>query len=209
MLKPRKSAQIPDSLAASTEDHWLADAKKESCKLSDGNLCNQDLSLFATDCLVERTSFRGSRLHHAVLRDVRFVGCDFSNADLARAKLKRVEFVNCRLTGLRAMESEWPETLIEDCEASYAQFTDSKMQQCEFVGSICRDIDLRGTNLNSTKFERTDLSRGDLTRAVLTDTDLRGAEIESIMLRAGDLAGAIVTPAQAIELARFFGLKVR
>jgi len=196
-------------MTASTAELWRSDAKKEDCSLYDGDLSRTDLSLFAAGCLVERCSFSGASLPHAALRDVRFVGCDFSNADLRRAKLRRVEFIDCRMTGLKSLEAEWVETLIENCECSYLQLTDSKMPVSELRGCSLADADFRGVSLKDSTFERCNLARVDLTRATLTDTDFRGAEIDGITLRAGDLNGAIVSAAQAIELARFFGVKVR
>ena len=53
------------------------------------------------------------------------------------------------------------------------------------------------------------LVRADLTGAKLKGADLRGADIEGITARAEDVRGAIVTPAQAMELARLLGLVIR
>ncbi len=52
-------------------------------------------------------------------------------------------------------------------------------------------------------------NQADLTGAKLRGTDFRGADIEGITVRAEDLRGAVVTPAQAIELARLLGIVIR
>ena len=51
--------------------------------------------------------------------------------------------------------------------------------------------------------------RADLTGAKLEGADLRGAELEGLIARAEDVRGAIVTPAQAMDLARLLGLDIR
>jgi uncharacterized protein YjbI with pentapeptide repeats len=53
------------------------------------------------------------------------------------------------------------------------------------------------------------LNRADFTGAKLRKADLRGADIEAIAVRAEDVAGAIVTPAQAMELSRLLGLVIK
>jgi Pentapeptide repeats (8 copies) len=45
----------------------------------------------------------GTRLPDARLRDVRFERCDLSGASFARARLERVELVDCRLAGVRSI----------------------------------------------------------------------------------------------------------
>jgi uncharacterized protein YjbI with pentapeptide repeats len=53
------------------------------------------------------------------------------------------------------------------------------------------------------------LNRADFTGSRLRKADLRAAEIDGIIVRAEDVAGAIVTPAQAMELSRLLGLVVK
>ena len=62
-------------------------------------------SVFFEACVLKRLNFSRSGLHGLRLKDVRLVECDFANAEVIGLKAQRVEFVNCRLTGLRAIEA--------------------------------------------------------------------------------------------------------
>ena len=93
--------------------------------------------------------------------------------------------------------------------ARYGQLTDGRLTACEFKGSGFQDADFQGANLEGLRTERVNFSRCNLCGAKLKDADLRGADIEGLLVRAEDVRGAIVTPPQAMELARLLGLVIR
>ena len=121
----------------------------------------------------------------------------------------RVEFVDCRLIGMKALECRLEDILLERCDARYAQFNDGSFRSSDFTDTQLQETDFREANLENTRWARSDLSRADLTGARLTGSDLRGAILDGVILNAPDVAGAIVSPAQAMELARLLGLVVR
>lgn len=140
---------------------------------------------------------------------MRLINCDFSNAVLRGFEARRVEFLDCRLIGMRAIECRWDDVLVERCDARYAQFRDGHLRTCEFRGSHLGECDLAGADLAATRFANVMLQRADLTGAKLRGADLRGADIEGVALRAEDAEGAIVSAAQAMDLARLLGLIIR
>ena len=160
-------------------------------------------------CGIERVSFANRVVHRFRAADSRFVNCDFSNATLRGLEAARVEFIGCRLIGLKAIECRWHDVLVEDCDARYGQLTDGRLTACEFKGSGFQDADFQGANLEGLRTERVNFSRCNLSGAKLKDADLRGADIEGLLVRSEDVRGAIVTPPQAMELARLLGLVIR
>jgi len=60
-------------------------------------------SVILERCILRRVSFAQSRIASLSLKDVRLVECDFANAEANALKAVRVEFLNCRLTGFRAV----------------------------------------------------------------------------------------------------------
>jgi uncharacterized protein YjbI with pentapeptide repeats len=137
------------------------------------------------------------------------IRCDLSNAEVRAFDARRVEFIECRLTGLHAFECRWQDVLVENCLARYAQFNDGLLTLAEFRSSHFDDSDFRGADLSGAIFDQVALTRADLTEARLEGADLRRAELEEIVARAEDVRGAIVTPAQAMGLARLLGLDIR
>jgi uncharacterized protein YjbI with pentapeptide repeats len=137
------------------------------------------------------------------------IKCDLSNASVRGFETIRVEFIGCRLTGMKAAECRWQDVLMKDCEASYAQFVDGGFKTCEFRDSQFPDADFRRADLEGTLFSGGSLRRADLTGAKLQDTDLRTINIAELVALAENLRGAIVTAAQAMDLARFLGVVIR
>jgi uncharacterized protein YjbI with pentapeptide repeats len=163
----------------------------------------------ARSSVFEGVCFSGCTIAGLRLRDVRMIRCDLSNAEARAFDARRVEFVECRLSGLRAFECRWQDVLVENCLARYAQFNEGILKLMEFRSSQFDDSDFRGADLSGAVFDQVVLTRADLTGARLEGADLRGAELEGVIARPEDVRGAIVTPAQAMGLARLLGLDIR
>jgi uncharacterized protein YjbI with pentapeptide repeats len=165
-------------------------------------------SLSLTGCVLERVVFAQAEVQSAPLRDVRLVKCDLSNAVLHGFEARRVEFIDCRLLGMKAIGCHWQDVLVENCDARYAQFNGGVVRSCEFKGTRLDEADFRGANLAATIFTDSTLRRADLSGAKLNTTNLRGADIDGLVVRAEDLRGALVTPPQAMDLARLLGVVI-
>ena len=183
----------------------LEDSRAEAIDLSGRKL--EELKLRSS--VLERISFAQCEIRSLQLRDVRLVKCDLSNSVLLGFEARRVEFLECRLTGMKAFECKWQDVLVEHCDARYAQFNSGALRACEFQSTQLQDADFRAADLKGAAFTRAMLNRADFTGAKLRKADFRGADIEGIVVRAEDVAGAIVTPAQAMELARLLGLVIK
>ena len=165
--------------------------------------------LWARRTVIEAVSFAGAQLRSVRLRDVRLVRCDLSNAVVRGLEAGRVEFVDCRLLGMKAIECRMEDVLLERCDSRYAQFNDGAVRCSEFIDTQLQEADFRGANLEHTRWTNSSLSGADLTGAKLVGADLRGAAIDGMIVGAPDVKGATVSPSQAMELARLLGLLIR
>ena len=192
---------IPSEIADGTE---LDDAH-----VLNGDFAGKTIHFVSRRSVIEGVSFAGTTLRSARFRDVRFIRCDLSNAVLRGLEASRVEFIDCRLMGMKAIECRMEDILLERCEARYAQFSDGTLRRSEFMETQLTDADFRSTNLENTRWIRSNLSRADLTGAKLKGADLCGAAIDGLIVSAPDVAGAIVSATQAMDLARLLGLVIR
>lgn len=159
--------------------------------------------------ILEGVSFAGCHILSPRFRDVRLVKCDLSNARLPRFEATRVEFIDCRLTGMIAIESRWQDVLVENCDGRYAQISDGKLHGCEFKGSNFSEADFRTTDLDGAIFSQVTLHRADFSHSKLRAADLRGADLDGMIVTAEDVRGAIVSPTQAMDLARLLGFVIK
>jgi uncharacterized protein YjbI with pentapeptide repeats len=209
---PRVPPDLPDidKLTPVEAESWLADEPIEECLIREIDLSGRRIpSLVALNSVVDHVSFASSRIVRFRLRDVRLVKCDLSNTVLLAFEAARIEFVDCRMTGMKAVQCHWEDVLIENCDLRYAQFTDGRIRSSEFKSCNFGDADFRGANLEGAIFINSMLCRADLSKAGLKGTDLRGAEIDGVSVRPEDLRGAIVNVGQAMDLARLLGLIIK
>jgi uncharacterized protein YjbI with pentapeptide repeats len=146
-------------------------------------------------------SMTASRLRSVTLTDVRVDGGDASNADWAGARLKRVVFETCRMTGFGGAEVEADDVHFRDCKLDLANFRFARMQRTTFQDCVLHEADFSGAALGSTRFDGCDLRRADFEGARLSRVDLRGSDLEELRGDVLALRGAIVDSVQLVGLA--------
>jgi uncharacterized protein YjbI with pentapeptide repeats len=166
-------------------------------------------SILFENCILTRISINRNKLHGFKLKDVRLVGCDFANLEAAALKILRVEFLNCRLTGLRAVETECQHCLISEGDASYSQFRFGNFKFTEFNSCNLSESDFQSSDLRGVLLKNCNLTKAEMTGAKLREADFRGSRVDGLMANAEDLKGAIVDPAQALVFAELMGIKIR
>ncbi|NYF78134.1 pentapeptide repeat-containing protein [Granulicella arctica] len=217
--KPRKPERLRDHPrqlpSASDAHHATKDTILDGIFLEESTASDLDLSgsrlasLRGSNVLFERVTLANSEIGSVRLSDARFVGCDLSNSMLRSFEATRVEFIDCKLVGMNAFASRWQDVLIDHCDARFAQLSEARMRHCEIRSSQFREAALGRATFEATRFLDVVLRQADLAEAKLAGIDLRTSDIEGISLRVEDLRGAIVNPAQAMDLARFLEVVIR
>ncbi len=159
-------------------------------------------------CVLQGVALKGAIIEAAKWRDVRFTDCDLANAEIRVIVAHRIEFVGCRMTGLRLGKSEWRNLLFSGGDQRYAQCRFGVFQRSEFNECDFEDADFYGADLRGCVFSRCNLRNVEMSKARLTDADLRGSNVEGLRLGAEDIAGAIVDPVQALSFAHLLGIRI-
>lgn len=165
-------------------------------------------SLHLDSCVLQTVGMPGAVIRAAKWKDVRFTECDLANMEVRGLTAVRVEFLGCRMTGLRAGESNWQNALFSGGDQRYAQFRFSNFQSAEFDGCDLQDADFYGADLRGCVFRRCNLRNVELSKAKLSGCDLRGSAVDGLRLTAEDIAGAIVDAAQALQFAPLLGIRI-
>ena len=84
--------------------------------------------------ILNRVSFASRSFSSIFLKDVRLISCDLANLETRALTLVRVEFINCRMTGLRTTEADCQDVLISEGDQRYSQFRFSRFKSAEFDG---------------------------------------------------------------------------
>ncbi len=158
--------------------------------------------------ILQTVGMPGVSVRSALWKDVRFAECDLANVQVRALSAVRVEFIGCRMTGLRAGDSEFQDVLFSGGDQRYSQFRMSKFKNCEFDACDFEDADFYAADLSGCVFRRCNLRNVELSRSKLVGTDVRGSNIDGLRVTVEDVAGLVVDTAQALGLAPLMGIRI-
>lgn len=159
--------------------------------------------------------FHGARFVAALpateMEDVLFDACDLSNVDLSDAILERVCFTNCRMTGIRLSGASLRDTAFNGCVLKYADFRFSRLRKTVFQQCDCSHGDFHEAELphSGLHFIQTDLCQAQMSGVPLADLDLTTCDINGLGARPEDLRGAVLSPEQAVTVAKIVGVIIK
>jgi uncharacterized protein YjbI with pentapeptide repeats len=143
----------------------------------------------------------GSRLRSITLLDVVAKDVDASNADWTGARLRRVVFEGCRMTGFGGPEMEAEDVLFRNCRLHLASFRYGRIRRTTFENCLLDEADFAGASLMDTRFAGSQVRRVDFGDARLVRVDFRGSVLDEPRGNILGLRGAIIDPVQLVGLA--------
>jgi uncharacterized protein YjbI with pentapeptide repeats len=204
----RRKPDIPNELRAAdlpqSHDISIAERLLRETKIDVQNAG----TLHIEASILERVILANSTFGSVVMKDVRLLGCDLANLQTRALSLIRVEFINCRMTGLRTGEAECQDVLIHEGDQRYSQFRYAKFRSAEFDSCNFEEADFQGANLSGSIFRKCNLRNAEMSKVKLLNADLRGSRIDGLHLNAEDVRGAVVDLPQAMIFASLLGIRI-
>ncbi len=153
--------------------------------------------------------FLQARLQGMRLFDCLLERCDFSAVDWDKARLRRVEFLGCRLLGTNLSEAALEDVAFNGCTADGAFFSLAVFKRARFERCRLHGAAFEGTDLSGVVFHECDLAHADLRGAKLAGADFSTSKIDGISVGATDLQGAIIGPHQAVQIVGLLGVTIK
>lgn len=202
--------RLPAQLAVAPAQDLLGDhASFTRCVLEDCRFDDQAAEdLLLEQVLGRRVSFGQTQLALAQLLDVRLDACDLAGSEWSKPHARRVEWIGCRLIGVRLVEAQIEDLLVRKCNADLARLWSSTCRRVCFDQCTLREASFEGSDLSGAIFRRCDLSKADFRGTKLSRADFRGSTIAGMQVGVKELQGAIVDSAQAIQIAGLLGITV-
>lgn len=159
----------------------------------------------------ENCTFLHCNFEKASFIDVRFKNCDFSNSSLDDCYFNRCEFLSVKGVGADFHESLLREVRMEECGFSFANFSGTRWESAALCTCDMQESYLADCVFKKMEWKGLNLKRASLFHTPLKGIDLRGNEIEGIILseEKGELRGAVTDLYQAAELARLLGIVIK
>jgi uncharacterized protein YjbI with pentapeptide repeats len=186
-------------------DEWALQALDDSFLIEDARVSGELPDSRAADGAVLRSllvdvSLGGSRLRSLTLTDVIVRDCDWSNVDVTGARLNRVVFERCRMTGVTFSEIEAQEVVFRGCALNLAMFRAARMFHVEFVDCRLLDADFYSAEIRFTRLSGCSLERAELEQTRLASVDLRGSVLDDLRGDLRALRGATIDTVQLAGL---------
>jgi fluoroquinolone resistance protein len=125
------------------------------------------------DCVFNNIQQADADLSGCIFINCRFHDCDFSMANIDNTAFRAVQFIGCKLIGVRfdAANPLFFEASFTDCQLRLATFYGWKMPEAIFKNCGLQEVDfaeanlkgatIRGCDLSGAMFERTNLAQVD------------------------------------------------
>jgi uncharacterized protein YjbI with pentapeptide repeats len=205
-----QTARLPKPLPAGSLDRLADHAQVTQISISEADFSSQiAANVLCEQALFRRVSFLQSVLPGLRLLDTRLERCELAGARWERARLRRVEFSGCRMLGADLGESSFDDVLFQECNAEGAVFLNAACKPVRFEKCNLRKAIFEGADLTGVVFDHCDISEATLLGAKLAGADLRTATLNGLKAGPKDLAGAIIAPAQAVQVAALLGVVVK
>lgn len=155
-----------------------------------------------------RASLARARLERPDLQDVIGTACDMSASAFDTPTLTRVELHGCTLVGARWSDGRFLDVRFVDCQIELASFWAASFTRVSFERCKLREADFHGADLGGVLFKECDLALTNWADTKLKGTDVSTSDISGLKVAPAAVVGLVVNQAQAVELARMFGLVV-
>lgn len=152
---------------------------------------------------------------YADLRRARFQGCELTTVTFSRVRAWGLELISCQASGADFKEADFtldrgnfPSAKFDACNLAYADLSDTTLTGCNLSGSRLVHASCRNTRLADADLSGCALDNIDAQGAVLTGIDLRGATFNNLDPRRCDLTGARMDPDQGLLILRALGIRL-
>ena len=116
---------------------------------------------------LDHVALTASRLRSLALTDVIAAGVEASGGDWSGAALRRVEFDNCRLAGLRLIQATAEDVVFRDCRLELATLRGAQLRNVAFERCVLDEADFGEAALQAVRFDRCRVVRADFSGARL------------------------------------------
>ena len=160
-------------------------------------------------CVFEKVNFNQNDLDHCTLIDCVFDHCDLSNVDMSTSCLRRVEFKHCNLVGVDASVCVMEDVLFYRCNARLANLSNSQIKNSEWKENRMDECSINDCKIKDLALDNCVFIGAEFLHTSLNKIDFSTSVIEGIALSGPELKGIIVSPFQAVDLAKILGIVVK
>lgn len=195
----------------------LMEARQEdsdiiNCRIRDVFLDEAELDrIYFRGVVFENCHFMHCDFEKAGFLDVRFCNCDFSNSVFADSYFNRCQIEHCKWMGADMRNSYLQHMVIADSNFQMVNFDHGKLEYISMAGTSMQHAVFSEVKWKSMEVNRIIFNGASFFKTRLKGLDFTQCEIDGIVLSDtySELEGAVVSPVQAVELAKLLRVIVK
>ncbi|MCQ5129533.1 pentapeptide repeat-containing protein [Butyricicoccus faecihominis] len=212
------TARLPARLEPAPDAPALLAAAEAEERTAEG-LYIRDIDLSGTrlfglrlrGVLFENCRLSGCCWQRADCVDVVFRHCDLSNSDWRDGYFERTAFESCKAVGAAFPETGWRDAIWQGSAMGYASFDRASLREtafadCDLSSAILADCAWKRLAFANCRMENVSFLHTALGGLDLTSCNIGGLTVSESSV---ELRGAIVSPEQAVGLAKRLGVVVK
>ncbi|MER5492318.1 pentapeptide repeat-containing protein [Streptomyces sp. NPDC002490] len=210
VVKPARRPRLGQPvLVPFTGTEWEPDGDYDGVEFTDLDCTRWDaggaqfLECRLGGVVLDETRLHRSRLIDSVLTAPRGVG-----TDLAGATLRDTEVVDARLGGVQLYGAGLERVVIRGGKIDYLNLRQARLRDVVFESVVLVEPDFAGAVWERVEFHDCTVREADFHAARMTDVDLRGASGLEDARGIGGLRGAVISPAQLLDLSWRFAAEL-
>lgn len=200
--KPKLSNYIELESINKQETYRISDKRFENERLEEKI---EDGEFTGVDC--DHIGFQ-EHLKNMHLIHSRFDSCEMTQLRFKNKSFSRVQFKNCKLSGLHLDNIQIKHASFEDCDLSYASFVGCSLDQVSFKNCNMKEIYLERAKLKHTFFESCDFTGSELYQTSFAGVDLSTCNLSDIRATILDFKGSSLNTEQALSLLQFLKITI-
>ena len=87
-------------------------------------------------CEIEKVDFTKHKIKKLEFIDCKLVNCDLSNLEFEQISITRSEFINCKMMGTSFIETSFFDCLFDNCVCRYINFSNMKIKNSNIIDVI-------------------------------------------------------------------------
>ncbi len=161
-----------------------------------------------SSCIFKKVSFVG-KFQECDFVDVIFDHCDLSNLDFSKQRFLRVEFIECKMSGIRFCDGLLEDVHFDQCLMPYSSFDQVRFKRTFFKECIMKETAFYDLSMKYCCFSRCALQKSEWMKVKSQKIDVSDSDIEGIRLDFDSLRDLVVNTFQAIELSTMLGIIIK
>jgi len=138
-------------------------------------------SLDISSTKIEHSQFITAQFERCNARDFMVAKTDLSAANLSNGTLNRVEFTDCRMSGLDFSRTSLHDVIFRGCKLDMANLRFSDLRRVRFIDCTLQETDFLNARLVDVAFEASTLEKTIFERVSCKKVDFRTSELIEII----------------------------